>query len=370
VRCRQAATRGLGQREASVARRHARVQEHLEPGRLQALGGEPRQQPALEAPARQGHRPEPAPLADALAGLGDRLRQRRVHAGTDHGGLRPPLEVLHDRAHQDARVQLHRRLAFVRRQVADTQQARHRIEEPARARRRHHTHALAHHRLHRRLRRMAHAPGAEPGRDQVRQRHAPGLAHRGIAAGQGDRADAGHPLDARQVRDQDLPTPDGAVRAEAGAVPGHSDHRSAAAVVGQAGGDVGMVVLDRFRRRGPHSGHALGGAWKRREAGSSYSAAQAAHMVKADMVWPDGRRARRARSSSAARSPCSSGRDSGSAGPPARRARPGRRRRWRGRAPPALHGPADAEDAPGHASRPDGRVGHVRDRKAAPSSAG
>ena len=36
--------------------------------------------------------------------------------------------------------------------------------------------------------------------------------------------------------------------------------------------------------RGPHSGQALGWAWKRRSAGSAYSAAQAAHIVKSAIV--------------------------------------------------------------------------------------
>ena len=36
--------------------------------------------------------------------------------------------------------------------------------------------------------------------------------------------------------------------------------------------------------RGPHTGQALGWAWKRRSAGSSYSARQAAHIAKPAIV--------------------------------------------------------------------------------------
>ena len=38
------------------------------------------------------------------------------------------------------------------------------------------------------------------------------------------------------------------------------------------------------RSVGPHSGHALGWAWKRRSAGSSYSAAQRGHSSKPAIV--------------------------------------------------------------------------------------
>ena len=51
------------------------------------------------------------------------------------------------------------------------------------------------------------------------------------------------------------------------------------------------------RTRGPHAGQALGWAWKRRSAGSSYSARQAAHIAKpGHRRAAAGRRGRRARS--------------------------------------------------------------------------
>ena len=56
---------------------------------------------------------------------------------------------------------------------------------------------------------------------------------------------------------------------------------------------------------GPHTGQALGWAWKRRSAGSSYSAWHAGHIVNPAIVVAAGRRARDARSCSGARSRCS-----------------------------------------------------------------
>jgi hypothetical protein len=55
---------------------------------------------------------------------------------------------------------------------------------------------------------------------------------------------------------------------------------------------IGLVVSGRSKAvllhlrvtRGPHTGQAFGCAWNLRLEGSWYSAAQAGHMVKADMV--------------------------------------------------------------------------------------
>ncbi len=52
----------------------------------------------------------------------------------------------------------------------------------------------------------------------------------------------------------------------------------AAAATGSA------VQAPTSRTRGPHSGQALGWAWKRRLAGSRYSARQAGHIWKPAMV--------------------------------------------------------------------------------------
>ena len=51
------------------------------------------------------------------------------------------------------------------------------------------------------------------------------------------------PFEAGQVRDEELAAPQGAVGAVPGAVEGHPDHRAFMAVVGQAGGDVRVMVL-------------------------------------------------------------------------------------------------------------------------------
>ena len=52
------------------------------------------------------------------------------------------------------------------------------------------------------------------------------------------------PLEPGQVRDQELAAPDGAVRPVTGAVEGHPDDRPAGPVVGQAGRDVRVVMLN------------------------------------------------------------------------------------------------------------------------------
>ena len=52
------------------------------------------------------------------------------------------------------------------------------------------------------------------------------------------------PGEAGQVRHQEFPAPDGAIRAVAGAVQGDADTAIGTAVFRQAGGDMGMMVLD------------------------------------------------------------------------------------------------------------------------------
>ncbi len=46
----------------------------------------------------------------------------------------------------------------------------------------------------------------------------------------------------------------------------------------------GLPSASRQASTGPQTGHALGWAWNRRSAGSSYSARHAAHIVNAAMV--------------------------------------------------------------------------------------
>ena len=63
----------------------------------------------------------------------------------------------------------------------------------------------------------------DPGRPQVGQRGPVRLADGGVAAGQRDRLEVPDPLEAVVAGDEDLAAPDGAVRAEAGAVEGEAD---------------------------------------------------------------------------------------------------------------------------------------------------
>ncbi len=79
---------------------------------------------------------------------------------------------------------------------------------------------------------------------EVGRGHPPRLPDRGLAAGHRHRREATAPLEACQVGDQELAAPDRAVGAVAGAVEGHPDDRAVRPVVGQAGGDVRVVVLD------------------------------------------------------------------------------------------------------------------------------
>ena len=74
--------------------------------------------------------------------------------------------------------------------------------------------------------------------------HPPRLPDRRRAARHRHRLQVPDPLEAGQVGHQDLAAPDRAVGAPAEPVEGDADHRTGLAVVGQAGGDVGVVVLD------------------------------------------------------------------------------------------------------------------------------
>ena len=118
--------------------------------------------------------------------------------------------------------------------------------------------------------------GAAEGLPQQRQGGPPGLAHRGVAAGQAEAAQVGHPLERRGAAEQHLAAPHGAVRPVAGAVPGEAEDRPVAiprlviahpvpgiaspqTVLRQAGGEVGVVVLHGEARQPGESGEALRG---------------------------------------------------------------------------------------------------------------
>ena len=79
---------------------------------------------------------------------------------------------------------------------------------------------------------------------------APGLADRLGAAWHGDRLERRQPLAVAVVGQQEFAAPERAVQAVAKAVQGHADHRSGIqgdAILRQAGGDMGMMVL-HFRQ--------------------------------------------------------------------------------------------------------------------------
>ena len=78
---------------------------------------------------------------------------------------------------------------------------------------------------------------------------APRLPDGRFAAGQRDRVEPGDPLERREVATQELPAPDRPVRAQAGAVEDERQRRPFFAVLGEAGGGVGVVVLHLDERQ-------------------------------------------------------------------------------------------------------------------------
>ncbi len=85
--------------------------------------------------------------------------------------------------------------------------------------------------------------GAGVGGVQVRHSHAPGGADGGVGAGHGDLGEVGGAFKGVQVGDEEFAAPGVLVAPEAQAVEGDSDHWPGDAVVDEARGDVGVVVL-------------------------------------------------------------------------------------------------------------------------------
>ena len=81
-------------------------------------------------------------------------------------------------------------------------------------------------------------------RCEPRAGHPPRLAHGTLPAGHAHRAQRGGALERHEVADEDLSTPDRAVGAVARAVVDRSDGRAFEAVLGEARGQMGVVVLD------------------------------------------------------------------------------------------------------------------------------
>jgi len=115
----------------------------------------------------------------------------------------------------------------------------------------------------------------------VAERGAGGVAYGGVAAGQGGGREPADAAVAGEVGDEEFAAPQGAVVAEAQAVVGDAEERSAHLVLGGAGGDVGVVVLhggagQRLGRR-PSGGEVAGVEVVRDEAG--FDAGEAAQPV-------------------------------------------------------------------------------------------
>ena len=180
-------------------------------------------------------------------------------------------------------LQLDRRLALVVDPRADAAQRRDGVEQPAHARglgsrqagagqlgdraparRRHLT---AERRRQRRL--------LLPGRHEPGAGHPPRLAHGRVAAGHADREQVADALEGGQVADEQLAAPHRAVGAVAGAVVDRAHGRPGLAVLGQARGQVRVVVLhahelDARRARARTSSTGTRGAGRgRRRPGST-----------------------------------------------------------------------------------------------------
>jgi ELWxxDGT repeat protein len=139
-------------------------------------------------------------------------------------------------------LELDRRLTLVADAVADAKQRRGRIEEPAHpgGKRRVHPEALT-----------DLTPAGVGDRSlrslQVGACHAPWLADRRLAAGQRHRIEVGEALVAIERCPEQLTAPEGAVGPAARAVEHQRQRGTLLAVLGQAGGGVGVVVLHRDR---------------------------------------------------------------------------------------------------------------------------
>ena len=169
-------------------------------------------------------------------------------------------------------LQGHGRLALEADHRRQPHQRRHRVEQPPHAAGARGVYRPAQHRQQR-----IELPPAEPlpgdlGRrrtedlEQQPQGRSAGLAHRPVAAGQGERAQVGHPLKLRPLAPQNLAAPDRPVRPVARPVPRKPQHRplqahpirAFCALLGHTGGHVGVVVLHANQRNAPRRGQLLG----------------------------------------------------------------------------------------------------------------
>ena len=147
-------------------------------------------------------------------------------------------------------LQLDGGLPFVVDRVADAEQGGDRVEQAPGARGQRRIDAASGHARDSGPALLVPVPDGEPRRQarwvagrQVRGRHPPRLADRGSAARHRHGHQAAGSLEAGQIRDQELAAPDRAVGPVPGPVEGDADDRAVLAVVGEAGGDVRVMVL-------------------------------------------------------------------------------------------------------------------------------
>ena len=204
------------------------------------LGGRARDR-AVEARARRP--PASTPAATSSRHGGDRPA-RVEHAAGDVERIGAALGAVGDR------LELDRRLALVGDLGAHAAQRGDGVEQPAHARRQRRGEPGAG-QLGDRVPAARLDPGAAarasalPGRRRATRRPS---ATAGAPRGRRRACRTGHrcagALEAVEVADQQLAAPDRAVGAVAGAVVDRPDRRAALAVLGQARGEVGVVVLD------------------------------------------------------------------------------------------------------------------------------
>ena len=150
------------------------------------------------------------------------------------------------------RLELNRRLALVADLRADPAQRSDRVKQPPHARRPRRQLGRASDppdgapvsRAHRRAQRRGQRPRFAERLVHPGGGHPPRLAHRGRAARHRHRAQRAGALVAAQVADEQLAAPDRAVVAESGAVEDRPDGRARDPLLGEARGQVGMVMLD------------------------------------------------------------------------------------------------------------------------------
>ena len=89
--------------------------------------------------------------------------------------------------------------------------------------------------------------------EEERERGPSRLLHGGVAAREAERAEVGDAREAGRVAEEELAAPDRAVGPVAGAVPRDAERGPVGLVLGEAGGEVGVVVLDGDEAEAPRA---------------------------------------------------------------------------------------------------------------------